>query len=261
MFAEKVVKVLVVDSNEVFRKTVINCLKDELDVKIVGEVSNGEDALDFVLNNEVDMVVLDVVLPKKDGLWFLEELNDIKGKKPECIVVSAMNCDSVVKRAVEMGASYFLSKPFESELLIKRIRQIFERDTREVQSLPVHREYLGEKTLEMKITEVLNNFGISPSIMGFHYIRTAIEMAVYNTELLVGITKGIYPDIAKKYNTSGSKVERAIRHAIECIWRNGYSSIYCDTVGIKSSKKPTNSQFISILTEYFRLGMINDKTA
>lgn len=260
MISDRLIKVLIADNNEVFRKTVINCLEKENDIKVLGEVSDGEEAFKFVLNNEVDIVILDVVLPKKDGLWFLEELEKFDGKKPECIVVSAMNCDIVVKKAVETGASYFISKPFESGLLIKRIRQICKRE--EVVSDRIYfKEYTGEKTLEMRITEVLNSFGISPSIMGFHYIRTAIEMAVDNRELLIGITKGIYPDIAKKYNTSGSKVERAIRHAIECIWRNGYSDVYCRTIGMYSVKKPTNSQFISILTEYFRLGMINDKTA
>ena len=260
MISDMLIKVVVVDNNDIFRKTIINSLEKEKNIKVVGEASNGEEALNLVLNKEVDLVILDVILPKKDGLWLLEEIGDKCKNKPKCIVVSAMNCDSIVKKAVEAGASYFLSKPFESELLIKRILQIFDNE-KEVIPTKTFTEVSKEKTLEMKITEVLNSFGITPSIMGFHYIRCAIEMAVYNTELLIGITKGIYPDIAKKYNTSSSKVERAIRHAIECIWRNGNSHIYCKTIGIMNSKKPTNSQFISILTEYFRLGMINDKTA
>ncbi len=260
MISDMLIKVVVADNNDIFRKTIINSLEKERNIKVIGEASNGEEALKLILNKEVDLVILDVILPKKDGLWLLEEINNRCENKPKCIVVSAMNCDNIVIRAVETGASYFISKPFENELLIKRIRQIFDNDIKNI-VVKSSNEVLKEKTLEMKITEVLNSFGITPSIMGFHYIRCAIEMAVYNTELLIGITKGIYPDIAKRYNTSSSKVERAIRHAIECIWRNGNSHIYCKTIGITNSKKPTNSQFISILTEYFRLGMINDKTA
>ena len=259
MISNLFTNVVVIDNNEIFRKNIIDFIKSESDIKVVGEFSNCEDGFDFVSSNDVDIVILDILLPKKDGLWFLEEINKNEFKKPKCIVVSAMNCDNVVRKAVEAGVSYFLTKPLENELLLKRIKQICLK--KEVKNDKINDKLYQEKSIEIQITEVLNSFGITPSIMGFHYIRSAIEMAIYNTELLVGITKGIYPDIAKKYSTTPSKVERAIRHAIECIWKNGNSDIYCKTIGSISTKKPTNSQFIAILTEYFRLGIINNKSA
>ncbi len=106
MISDMLIKVVVADNNDIFRKTIINSLEKERNIKVIGEASNGEEALKLILNKEVDLVILDVILPKKDGLWLLEEINNRCENKPKCIVVSAMNCDNIVIRAVETGASY-----------------------------------------------------------------------------------------------------------------------------------------------------------
>lgn len=203
---------------------------------------------------------MDVILGEKDGVWVLEQMKAQK-KECVCIMISAIDSDTVVRRAVAMGADYYMAKPIQGELLLERIHQLTEPirsyegkekiwTVQREEPVPEHHQVSG---LEAEISSVLSRMGVPASIKGYHFIRQAVMMAVEDAEVMVGITKGLYPDIARMYHTSASKVERAIRHAVESAWKKNGRQVYFEISGYHMIEKPTNGQFIAILAEYFRM--------
>lgn len=187
----------------------------------------------------------------------------MKEQKKECvcIMISAIDSDTVVRRAVAMGADYYMAKPIQGELLLERIHQLTEPmrpyegkekiwTTQREEPVPEHQRV---SALEAEISSLLSRMGVPASIKGYHFIRQAVMMAVEDAEVMIGITKGLYPDIARMYHTSASKVERAIRHAVESAWKKNGRQVYFEISGYHMIEKPTNGQFIAILAEYFRM--------
>ena len=171
-------------------------------------------------------------------------------------MISAIDSDKMVRQAITLGAEYYMAKPIQGELLLERIHQLLDHETvreKQVMQEEVPSEENPFRNLEGEISVLLSRMGISASIKGYHFIRKAVMMAVEDEEALVGITKGLYPDIAKMYKTTASKVERAIRHAIESAWKKNGPSVYFETAGYLPAEKPTNGQFIAALSEHFRL--------
>lgn len=257
------IKIVLADNDLEYTVKLRENLKKEKMIEVVGIASDGETAMQLIEQLKPDIVVLDILMPKKDGLWVLEEMKRKKIKTTHCIVVSKLDGDTIVKNATTLGAVYYLLKPIQLDILIKRIIQFWEENKKHTQpnkslyDLLEENECFGEaneKRLECKVSQLFNKMEISASIKGYHYLRTAIMMGVNDENVLIGITKGLYPDIAKQYNTTSSKVERAIRHAIESSWKKSGKKIYEEIANCLCGHKPTNGQFIAALTEYFRLG-------
>ena len=198
---------------------------------VVGMADNGVALLDLVIQKKPAVLLTDILLGERDGLWVLENIKK-RGLPCICIFISAIDSDKLVRQAISLGAepTKEAAKPKAAE----RRENPFEE-------------------LESEISILLSRMGISASIKGYHFIRKAVMMAVENQDVLVGITKGLYPDIAKQYKTTASKVERAIRHAIESVWKKNGPQIYFEIAGYLPTEKPTNGQFIAALSEYFRI--------
>ncbi|WP_390622443.1 sporulation transcription factor Spo0A [Bacillus massilinigeriensis] len=232
------------------------------DMQVVGVAHNGQECLNVLQQVEPDVLVLDIIMPHLDGLAVLERIRDLKkGPQPSVIMLTAFGQEDVTKKAVELGASYFILKPFDLENLANHIRQVSGRSNaiiRKPASNPVYRTPIESKpkNLDASITSIIHEIGVPAHIKGYLYLREAISMVYHDIELLGSITKVLYPDIAKKYNTTASRVERAIRHAIEVAWSRGnidsISSLFGYTVSM-SKAKPTNSEFIAMVADKLRL--------
>ncbi|MEW5922053.1 MAG: sporulation transcription factor Spo0A [Bacillota bacterium] len=254
-------KVLVADDNKEFNELVTEYLNREPDIEVVGNAFNGRDVLEIIPEVLPDIILLDIIMPHLDGISVLEELNKMDiYPHPRVIMLTAFGHENITQRAVELGASYYILKPFKLEVLVERIRQLG-RDLlpgRELVSPPV-------KSITMKksngdyieeITEIIHEIGIPAHIKGYLYLRDAIAMVVEEIELLGSVTKILYPRIAQKYETTPSRVERAIRHAIEVAWsRNNIETIkkfFGYTINTEKGK-PTNSEFIALVADRIRL--------
>ncbi|MGG5255121.1 sporulation transcription factor Spo0A [Neobacillus sp. SM06] len=257
----KKIKVCVVDDN----RELINLLEEYIeaqdDMEIVGTAHNGQECLNLLATVDPDVLVLDIIMPHLDGLAVLERLRDMKkGSLPNVIMLTAFGQEDVTKKAVELGASYFILKPFDMENLGNHIRQVSGSASTMTRKSPAttyrpHSE-AKPKNLDASITSIIHEIGVPAHIKGYLYLREAISMVFNDIELLGSITKVLYPDIAKKYNTTASRVERAIRHAIEVAWSRGnidsISSLFGYTVSM-SKAKPTNSEFIAMVADKLRL--------
>ena len=238
-------------------------LKNEEGINIVGNAETGEDAYKMILNSEPDIVLLDVVMPGMDGVEVMEKVKtegDFK-KKPSFIMVSAAGSENVTEDSFRMGANYFIMKPFEKDSVIEKIRRVASyrakprmedpEDPRKVKPYGDLEEYRG-RNLEKDVTQILHEIGVPAHIKGYQYLRDAITASVEDQDMLSSVTKVLYPNIAKKHQTTPSRVERAIRHAIEVAWNKSDQTIFGYTVS-NGKGKPTNSEFIALLSDKIRL--------
>ena len=256
----KKIKVCVVDDNRELVGLLEDFISSQDDMEVVGIAHNGQECLEMLTTIDPDVLVLDIIMPHLDGLAVLERLRDIKkGVLPNVIMLTAFGQEDVTKKAVELGASYFILKPFDMENLGNHIRQVSgNTNTFTRKSTTSYRSQTEQKpkNLDASITSIIHEIGVPAHIKGYLYLREAISMVYNDIELLGSITKVLYPDIAKKYNTTASRVERAIRHAIEVAWSRGnidsISSLFGYTVSM-SKAKPTNSEFIAMVADKLRL--------
>ena len=257
----KKIKVCVVDDNRELVGLLEDYISSQEDMEIAGIAHNGQDCLEMLETTEPDVLVLDIIMPHLDGLAVLERMRDLKKATiPNVIMLTAFGQEDVTKKAVELGASYFILKPFDMENLGNHIRQVSGKTSQVSRKLPTS-NYRSQneqkpKNLDASITSIIHEIGVPAHIKGYLYLREAISMVYNDIELLGSITKVLYPDIAKKYNTTASRVERAIRHAIEVAWSRGnidsISSLFGYTVSM-SKAKPTNSEFIAMVADKLRL--------
>lgn len=263
------VTVLIADDNQEFSQTLASYIDAQEDMEVIAKVKDGTEAVDIILNQMPDIALLDVIMPQLDGLGVLESINKIKTeKKPICIMLSAVGQDKITKRAIELGAQYYIVKPFDIELLIKRMRELkFHKHvtqnsnfiTKELKPQYIELPSDGtksEENLEALVTNIIHEVGVPAHIKGYQYLREAIMMVVNDIDVINQITKSLYPQIASKYNTTPSRVERAIRHAIEVAWGRGQQEAVESIFGytISASKgKPTNSEFIAMIADKLRL--------
>lgn len=259
----KKIKVCVVDDNRELVSLLEDYISSQDDMEIIGTAHNGQECLDLMETVDPDVLVLDIIMPHLDGLAVLERLRDVKnGTIPNVIMLTAFGQEDVTKKAVELGASYFILKPFDMQNLGNHIRQVSGNTssstfTRKSSSTTYRPQTEAKpKNLDASITSIIHEIGVPAHIKGYLYLREAISMVYNDIELLGSITKVLYPDIAKKYNTTASRVERAIRHAIEVAWSRGnidsISSLFGYTVSM-SKAKPTNSEFIAMVADKLRL--------
>lgn len=258
---QKKVTVVIADDNKEFRLVLNDFLLTKNLFDVVDMVEDGLKAVEAVEKYEPDILILDIIMPHLDGLGVLEKLHKKNlSKFPKVIVLSAVGHDKVTQRAISMGVDYYIVKPFNFESFAERMMQISEFETSRVQNknreVTYNEKVRSELSLEVKITEILHEVGVPAHIKGYQYLRTSIIDVVNNIELLGAITKELYPSIAIKYTTTPSRVERAIRHAIEVAWTRGKIETINNIFGytIHNNKgKPTNSEFIAMISDKLRL--------
>lgn len=261
------ITILISDDNDEFAMNLLNCLQKEEDIEVVGRARDGKEACEMIKNKEPDVVLLDVIMPYLDGLGVLENIATAKlNKRPIFIMLSAVGQSKITQRAINLGAEYYIIKPFDIELLIKRIREIKNYQPTHAQNQFINREIKApyieiqdknvEESLEALVTNVIHELGVPAHIKGYQYLREAIMMVINDIDVINQITKQLYPDIAKKFKTTPSRVERAIRHAIEVAWARGEQATVENIFGytISAAKgKPTNSEFIAMIADKLRL--------
>lgn len=252
------ITICIVDDNEELVHIMEDYLNNEQDMEVVGVSYNGIEALNLIQDYEPDILILDLIMPHVDGLTVLKMLRQAEfNKKPRTIMLTAFGQEEVMREAVQLGAHYFILKPFDFDHLLMRIREIQSGNFSDTPVLEQQRPAAKRGVdLEANITDIMHDIGVPAHIKGYLYLREAIMMVYLDIELLGSITKILYPDIAKKYNTTASRVERAIRHAIEVAWNRGnidsITELFGYTINV-SKAKPTNSEFIAMVADKLRL--------
>lgn len=249
------IRVLLADDNGEIRRIMRNAISTQEGMTVVGECSNGLEALEQLSKTPVDVVVLDIIMPQMDGYSFLEELSRQQlDNPPQVIVVSALGRDDFIMRAVELGARYYMVKPFEAAALCARIREACGHAA----ALPeIGLSASGRTpTLDDKLAGLFLTIGIPAHIKGYQYLQEAVKMVVENPDIINRITKELYPGIGHRFNTTASKVERAIRHAIEVAWSRGRIDTLNKAFGCRvatQEDKPTNGEFIAMIADKLAL--------
>lgn len=255
--------VAIADDNEKMLNMLANVITNDKDLTLVGQANNGEEIIDIIKKKAPDVVLLDIIMPKLDGLSVMEKVNHDKEihKRPSFIIVSAVGQDRITENAFYLGAEYYILKPFDPNMLLNRIKSL--RMRRELRGCTGNHgknseqkvQYI-ERSLETDITNIIHEIGVPAHIKGYQYLRDAIILSVGDMEMLNSITKILYPTIAKKHQTTPSRVERAIRHAIEVAWSRGKVDTIDELFGYTVSNgkgKPTNSEFIALIADKIRL--------
>ena len=234
-------KILLADNSEEFRLLLRRTLEETGEFQVVGDTGDGDEAWELIQKAKPDVVVMDMILPGLDGMSLLQRIP----KEIKCIVLSAFCSQNMVQELTRMGAWYFIPKPAHMDSLLDRIRQATHDSS--VLSLP---------TLEAEVTAILHEVGVPAHIKGYQYVREAIIIVVQNMDAINAVTKVLYPEIAKRFGTTASRVERAIRHAIEVAWDRGDIETLQKYFGytVNSAKgKPTNSEFIAMIADRLQL--------
>ena len=252
----------IADENKIMVHLLSDIVAREEEIQVVGTACNGEEAYKMIKTKEPDVVLLDIVMPKLDGLGVIDKVKKDKTlkKSPTFIMVSAIGQERVTEDAFKLGADYYIMKPFDREMIVNRIKMVRHHENRKTfhmrRSGPGENPEQVQKSLESHVTDMIHEIGVPAHIKGYQYLRDAIIMSVNDIEMLNSITKILYPTIAKKYQTTASRVERAIRHAIEVSWNRGKMDTIDALFGytINNGKgKPTNSEFIALIADKIRL--------
>jgi two-component system response regulator (stage 0 sporulation protein A) len=252
---KETIKVAIADDNREFVGIVQEYLTQQVDFQLVGIAYNGEQILSIIEEKSPDVVILDIIMPHLDGIGVLERLNTLSAKRPKIIMLTAFGQESITQRVVELGADYYILKPFNMDVLASRIRQLATTITAQ---RPVVAQAIKARPIDVEVTNIIREIGIPAHIKGYQYLRDAIMMIITEIDLLGAVTKVLYPMIAEKYATTPSRVERAIRHAIEVAWSRGNMDMINRLFGytVKLEKgKPTNSEFMAMIADKLRMEM------
>ena len=246
------IKLLLIDDNIELVNMMKEYFSSRANMEVVMTAHNGEEGLKLIEENlnAFDVMILDLIMPKKDGVTLLEDMRD-KNINKKVIVLTSYNTGEMIRRVSDLGVNYFILKPFELMDLEKRILDLSDQNLPENKSIDLY-----HNNLRISITNILHELGVPSHIKGYQYIREGISIIYERPEVIGGITKELYPEIAKKFDTTVSRVERAIRHAIEVSWNRGswdlMEEIFGHSVDIDKAK-PTNSEFIVTIADKLRL--------
>ena len=255
------INIAIADDNIRMVEILDSIVKKDQNLHLVGKANNGEDVYRIIKEKETDVVLLDLIMTKIDGLSVMEKVGCDKSikKQPKFIVISAIGQERITEDAIRLGACYYIMKPFDNEMVLNRVKSVARdkstAEKRNAAPAPVPQE-LHPDDLEQQVTEMIHEVGIPAHIKGYHYLRDAILMILEDGDLLNAVTKILYPTIAKRNKTTSSRVERAIRHAIEVAWSRGnpdvLNAMFSYTVSTGKGK-PTNSEFIALIADKIRL--------
>ena len=252
---KKISKIVIVDSNDGFCKSVKEYFMESSELRVVSTFSNLIDAIDYISDNQVDVVLTDIIIPNADGFDLINEIHNLGlSQPPKIIITSALTGEGFIQKAFNMGVSYYMLKPVNFELLEDRILDVLKEDlSPQKNNIQLNNPIKPKaKGLDEKITNIFITVGIPAHIKGYQFLREAIKMAIDSPEIINSITKKLYPSIADKFDTSASKVERAIRHAIEVAWNRGKIENINNLFGIRvygNNEKPTNGEFIALVAD------------
>lgn len=258
------IRIVMADDNKDFCEILYEYLNNQEDFEVVGVANDGAEACEMIVNLMPDVAIIDVIMPHLDGLGVLEKLSNTPMQfKPIYIMLSAVGQDKITQNAMALGAEYYIIKPFDMDVLVGRIRQLKSSiqsnkavSRNDSVSEPKSTYNPGVRDLEASVTKVIHEVGVPAHIKGYQYLRDAIIMVIKDMDVINSITKQLYPTIARSYNTTPSRVERAIRHAIEVAWGRGQVETLDNLFGytVQTSKgKPTNSEFIAMIADKLRL--------
>jgi len=265
------IRIVIADDNSDFRQMISEYITGEEDMEVVATARDGVEAIERVKEVEPDLLILDIIMPHLDGLGVIERLVEAgMDKMPKIIVLSAVGQDRITQRALTCGADYYMVKPFSFDMLASRIREIVFQDLNPIdlgqdsnkKDISSGSTESAEVVIEKQITDMMHEVGIPAHIKGYQYVREAIRMVSFDMALLGGITKELYPRIADKFGTTSSRVERAIRHAIEIVWSRKEHELIGKIFGYEfyeDKGKPTNSEFIAMAADVIRIRNTNSK--
>jgi two-component system response regulator (stage 0 sporulation protein A) len=259
--AEQKITLVLADDNREFCEVLAEFFNQQEDIEVAGVAHNGEKVLDLVLDVCPDVLLLDIIMPHLDGIAVLERLSMRElSKRPKIVMLTALGQEAMTHRVVELGADYYVMKPFDLELLLRRVRELVKVPN----SLPVsvrhnttgNRRLCSDDEMVAEITRLIHQMGVPAHIKGYGYLREAILLVLRDMDNLNNVTKRLYPQVADKYDTTPPRVERAIRHAIEIAWNRGnvefLNRLFGHTVAIDQGK-PTNSAFIARIADKLRI--------
>ncbi|HZK55030.1 MAG TPA: sporulation transcription factor Spo0A [Desulfosporosinus sp.] len=271
---QRPIRVLLADDNREFVEVIKKFIERQEDMTLVGVAYHGNEALELISREKPHVVLLDIIMPLLDGLGVLEELQN-STQRPKVIILTAFGQEAMTQRAVNLGADYYILKPFDLETLGKRIRQIQDEfsdsvniiqptlagtNVQNIANPQFSNGILPPSTVnyEVEVTRMIHQMGVPAHVKGYQYLRDAIVNVVLDVSLLGAVTKELYPMIAVKYKTTPSRVERAIRHAIELAWDRGnvdfMNRYFGYTINVDRGK-PTNSEFVAMVADKLRMSM------
>ncbi len=257
------IKIFIADDNSEFVSTLVTYLDAQEDMEVISTARDGIEAVEKIQECDPDVAIIDIIMPQLDGIGVLEAMNEKFNYLPICIMLSAVGQDKVTAKAINLGAQYYVVKPFEMEVLVKRIRELIKNEPitaikpvlKDVKPTFIEVEH-KQLNLEAKVTNIIHDVGVPAHIKGYQFLRDGIIMAVNDANIINQVTKQLYPELAILYKTTPSRVERAIRHAIEVAWNRGKIEAMENIFGytINSNRgKPTNSEFIAMIADKLRL--------
>ncbi len=250
------VKVVVLEANEKECTSLSNVLGSNELLAVEKSFVDPDELISYLKKNKVDVVITELILQNMDGFMFLDKVKELKDNDTKLFVLSALTGEGFVQKAFDKGVSYYMMKPFNAELLVQRVLEVGSNtllknnDILKIENKKLNQE--RNKQLDGKITNIFITVGIPAHIKGYQFLREAIKMAIDNPEIINSITKRLYPSIAERFETSASKVERAIRHAIEVAWNRGKIENINSLFGVKvysNNEKPTNGEFIALVAD------------
>ena len=247
------IRVVLADDNLNVLRLLTDYFAETPDIELVKAVSDGAQVVDAVRAHRPDVLVTDIIMPRRDGFRILEELNALpEEERPRVIVLTGLSRDDFILRAVKLGASYYMVKPFDVRLLVSRIREVASSfENASITEFPTERES-ARQDVDEQVTNLFLTIGIPAHIKGYHYLREAVRMALAEPDVMGRITKELYPGIARKFDTTASKVERAMRHAIDVAWSRGRLDAVNSMYGYKvlsPDDKPTNGEFVALIAD------------
>jgi two-component system response regulator (stage 0 sporulation protein A) len=272
---QRPIRVLIADDNREFVEIVKEFIQQQEDMTLVGVAYHGKEAMELIPREEPDVVLLDIIMPHLDGLGVLERLQNVT-YRPKIIILTAFGHESMTQRALNLGANYYILKPFDLDTLGKRIRQLRDNFSGSInqgqqastgikENNIINTQFTDDilppamKNYEVEVTRMIHQMGVPAHVKGYQYLRDAIVSVVQDVSLLGAVTKELYPMIAVKYQTTPSRVERAIRHAIELAWDRGnvdfMNKFFGYTINVDRGK-PTNSEFVAMVADKLRMSIM-----
>lgn len=251
---KKAIDILIVDDNKEFCHLLAEFFEMNKGFNVLEKLYNGKEALNYLeTNKNPDFLILDIIMPYLDGIGVLEELNskNLIGDM-KIAVLTALRDDKIMKNVIELGIDYYIMKPFDLDKLLERIKQLMSEENELITALNFKEEKLKlENNYLPYITSIIQDLGIPAHIKGYRYVRYAVKLVINNMNLLNAITKELYPKVAKNFDSSSSRVERAIRHAIDVVWKRGNQKAVARYFknNLNDNVKPTNSQFIARIAD------------